>query len=607
MTQRTRAASDEPSGRASIVRVSEAHARRLSSPLLALALALVTLAPPSTTKAQALDEPLRLRAFDLQLFTPPAAQGSTFLIERPEPLPHLSFSLGLHGNAAADTFQRFDADRRTPLVGPIAQVELLAALGLFHALEVGVAVPLVLGEAVGPDASGTRPNLGDPGASADSFQIGGSDVRLALKVPLLRGDFALAAVVSMGIPPCAGESCASLPWFASSRYWSFAPSLVASGAVGIVRVSGAIAYRLRQRRGIGDFIQDDELHLAAGAAVTIVPELEAILDVQYRVGLGGPLASGRAPSVGEMPLEIDVGGRLSPSGPFSVEAGIGAGVLAGYGAPLVRGFVTLRYRIDAGGCAFGPEDEDGFEDGDFCRDPDNDGDGIEDTVDRCPNDPEDEDGFEDEDGCPELDNDGDSIPDAADACPMRSEDLDGFEDEDGCPELDNDEDGVPDGLDRCPMDPEDRDGFEDEDGCPEPGPRAVAVTVSDTRILIGETIYFEFDTDVIRPVSMPLLDQVADVIGHLDPSLRIRVEGHTDDLGSDAYNVDLSFRRARAVVEYLVSRGVARDRLEYRGYGARHGVAPNDSPQGRALNRRVEFTILRPGEQARARERRGAR
>jgi outer membrane protein OmpA-like peptidoglycan-associated protein len=95
---------------------------------------------------------------------------------------------------------------------------------------------------------------------------------------------------------------------------------------------------------------------------------------------------------------------------------------------------------------------------------------------------------------------------------------------------------------------------------------------------------------------MPLLDQVAEVIGSLDAQLRIRVEGHTDNLGGDAYNVDLSFRRARAVVEYLASRGVPRERLEYRGYGAAHPVAPNDTPQGRSLNRRVEFTILRPGE-----------
>ena len=262
-----------------------------------------------------------------------------------------------------------------------------------------------------------------------------------------------------------------------------------------------------------------------------------------------------------------------------------------------------RIRIDASSCAGGPEDQDGYMDGDFCLDPDNDGDGVEDTLDRCPNDAEDADGFLDDDGCPELDNDGDGAPDATDSCPAQSEDDDEFQDDDGCPEPDNDEDGVLDGDDQCRMDPEDDDDFQDDDGCPEPGPRAVPVTVSDTRILIGETIYFEFDTEIIRPVSYPLLDQVAEVIGTLSSGLRIRVDGHTDNQGADSYNMDLSFRRARAVVEYLASRGVARDRLEYRGYGSTHQVAPNDSPQGRSLNRRVEFTILQPGETA-SRERR---
>jgi outer membrane protein OmpA-like peptidoglycan-associated protein len=297
-------------------------------------------------------------------------------------------------------------------------------------------------------------------------------------------------------------------------------------------------------------------------------------------------------------MEVDGGLRIRPIPELAIDVGAGTGIIGGYGVPSVRGFAILRYAIEQHACEGGPEDEDGFQDGDFCRDPDNDGDGIEDELDACPNDAEDMDGFADDDGCPEVDNDADGVPDAIDVCPSQSEDDDDFNDEDGCPEPDNDEDGVADGLDRCPMDPEDRDDFEDEDGCPEPGPRTAAVTVSDTRILIGETIYFEYDTDTIRPVSMPLLDQVAEVITALSPDLRIRVEGHTDSAGTPAYNLDLSYRRARAVVEYLVGRGVPRERLEFRGYGDQHEVAPNDDPEGRALNRRVEFTILRPGEPA---------
>ncbi len=558
-------------------------------------------APTASAQEPPLDEDLRLRAFDLQLFTPPAAPGATFLIERPEPLRHLALSIGLHANVATDLFRRIPPGdvQPTTLVGPMVQGELLVALGLFEQLELGLAVPLVMASAVpsGPGADPTqmpRPDLF--GGAATSFQVGASDLRVSIKVPILRGDFSLAARVGLGLPPCAGDSCGSMPWFASTRYWTFLPELVASGVIGPIRISGALAYRMRQRREVADFIQDDEIHLAGGVTWTIVPEVLAIFDAQYRIGLGGPFVAQRGPTWTETPLELDLGARIVPMDALSFDVGVGTGVIGGYGAPSVRGFLTARYRVDAGGCALGPEDSDGFQDGDFCLDPDNDGDGVEDTVDRCANDAEDADGFQDDDGCPEADNDGDGALDPSDTCPTASEDDDDFQDEDGCPEPDNDEDGVNDGLDACPMDPEDNDDFQDEDGCPEPGPRAIPVTVSDTRILIGETIYFEFDTDVIRPVSTPLLDQVAEVIGTLDPQLRIRIEGHTDNLGGDAYNVDLSFRRSRAVVEYLASRGVARDRLEYRGYGPQHPVAPNDTPQGRALNRRVEFTILRPGE-----------
>jgi outer membrane protein OmpA-like peptidoglycan-associated protein len=265
----------------------------------------------------------------------------------------------------------------------------------------------------------------------------------------------------------------------------------------------------------------------------------------------------------------------------------------GYGAPAARVFAALRHAVGPPPCPHGPEDRDGFEDGDGCADPDNDRDGVPDEADACPFDPEDRDGFGDGDGCPDWDDDADGLEDRADRCPRQSEDRDGFEDGDGCPEPDNDQDGIPDAADACALDPEDRDGFEDDDGCPEPGPRPVSISVGEQRILVSERIYFDDDRDTIRSVSAPVLDQLADVIRTLGPGVRVLVEGHTDDTGNAAYNVDLSHRRARAVVEYLAARGVPRARLDFNGYGASRPLAPNDSPEGRALNRRVEFLLLR--------------
>jgi outer membrane protein OmpA-like peptidoglycan-associated protein len=121
----------------------------------------------------------------------------------------------------------------------------------------------------------------------------------------------------------------------------------------------------------------------------------------------------------------------------------------------------------------------------------------------------------------------------------------------------------------------------------------VSISVGDQRILVSERIYFDDDRDTIRAVSSSVLDQLAGVIRTLGPGVRVLVEGHTDDSGNAAYNVDLSHRRARSVVTYLVARGVPAAQLDFTGHGASRPLAPNDSPEGRALNRRVEFLLMR--------------
>jgi outer membrane protein OmpA-like peptidoglycan-associated protein len=369
------------------------------------------------------------------------------------------------------------------------------------------------------------------------------------------------------------------------------PRLVFRQRIAKAMLSAGLGYRLRQRTAALGLEQDDELDAALGVAVPVVGVLGVRAELRARVGIGGfSLRANENPVEGDLAASL----RLAPS--LALFLGGGTALWpgrGGYGAPLLRLLSVLRYEIETRACAFGPEDYDGYQDDDGCRDPDNDGDGIDDRVDACPNDAEDLDGFADADGCPDLDDDADGIPDAIDASPRKREDRDGFEDTDGCPEPDNDDDGVADANDACPMDPEDRDGFEDDDGCPEPGPTPVAITVGESRILVSERIYFEYDRDVIRDVSMPVLDQLAEVIRGLGTGLKVVVEGHTDDSGNAAYNLDLSHRRARAVVEYLRAREVPAARLDYVGYGSTRPVGPNDSPEGRALNRRVEFTLVR--------------
>jgi OOP family OmpA-OmpF porin len=232
-------------------------------------------------------------------------------------------------------------------------------------------------------------------------------------------------------------------------------------------------------------------------------------------------------------------------------------------------------------CPMIQEDQDGFEDRDGCPERDNDNDGLVDKVDECPNQPEDKDGFEDENGCPDEDNDQDKLADRVDQCPDLAEDADGNADDDGCPDCDDDGDGVaecPEPLDKCP-------GVKGSapDGC-------ANVVVTDTHIQIKQTIFFETGRATIKPVSYPLLDEVAKALEDR-PSIRIRVEGHTDSQGKDRYNLKLSRARAASVRRYLMGRGIAGRRMVSQGYGETRPVADNRTADGRSQNRRVEFVI----------------
>jgi len=124
-------------------------------------------------------------------------------------------------------------------------------------------------------------------------------------------------------------------------------------------------------------------------------------------------------------------------------------------------------------------------------------------------------------------------------------------------------------------------------------PKPVEVeVVAEEKIVITQKIHFEFNKSTIRPISYPILDDVAYLL-QINPQIRrVRVEGHTDWIGSDAYNQKLSERRAAAVRDYLIGKGIAADRMIAVGYGEARPIADNNTTQGRARNRRTEFTVL---------------
>jgi OOP family OmpA-OmpF porin len=127
---------------------------------------------------------------------------------------------------------------------------------------------------------------------------------------------------------------------------------------------------------------------------------------------------------------------------------------------------------------------------------------------------------------------------------------------------------------------------------PEPEPEPPRVEVQKERIQVNETIEFEYNKAVIREQSFELMAEIAKVINEHPEILKIRLEGHTDNVGGKKFNMNLSLRRARAVRDHLVKKGgVDAGRLEVAGFGFDQPVASNDTEEGRAQNRRVAFEI----------------
>jgi OmpA-OmpF porin, OOP family len=223
------------------------------------------------------------------------------------------------------------------------------------------------------------------------------------------------------------------------------------------------------------------------------------------------------------------------------------------GVPVFRGIVGIGYsprahdldgdgvQDDIDGCPDIPEDKDGFEDSDGCPEIDNvdagiidkedacrdvkgvasadpkkngcpaeaapppvpkdtDGDGVDDSVDKCPTEPEDKDGFQDEDGCPDPDNDRDGIADGVDACPLLAGEASSDPARNGCPNPDRDGDTFENDQDRCPDSAETFNGIDDEDGCPDEGGKPL-VTIDDKR-----RVRFATPLKFVGPAQAPELD-----------------------------------------------------------------------------------------------------
>jgi len=472
--------------------------------------------------------PARGDGFNGQRFAPAVGAAGGFFVERANVADHLAFGFALFLNFADDPVVQTDRDTDEAVSRPLDSVltlDLLASLGLFDVLELGIDLPihaLYDGDGLIADGQTLTPSAG----------IG--DLRLLPKAQLVRTsgrDLQLVLGVAAPITLPTGDDRA----------------LRGAGGVTVEPrlLLGLLGRRWGVYLGAGYLINtaDPPEELALGNEVTLglaatfaLSGERDILDLTVELA-GGLHAGENGPGLVEFPLEALAGVIYRPHTDWQIYGGAGPGLTNGIGAPDFRIVLGVRYAPRRTGTAA------------------------------------------------YVDRDGDGIADVHDDCPDKPEDFDGFHDEDGCPEPDNDKDGIPDDDDECPDDPEEPGG--DRDGCPERG----SIIVEKGQIVIIGKIQFETDSDRIQRKSEPLLEQIADVMKN-NPRMRVRIEGHTDDLGEEGYNQRLSEARAHSVKRALVERGVAARHLEARGYGESQPRAPNGTKAGRAKNRRVEFRVL---------------
>jgi len=324
----------------------------------------------------------------------------------------------------------------------------------------------------------------------------------------------------------------------------------------------------------------------------------------------------RYPVTENLSLSFNVGAQISPNDWLDDQAiGVNNDMFFTIMGGISYSFLT-EFDTDGDGivdskdmCANSPS---GIKVNEFGCPIDSDNDGVPDYLDECSGTPQ---GAPvDKKGCP-LDSDKDGVADYTDLCPDTSPGI--TVDDYGCP-FDSDGDGVADYLDRCPETPyevevdkygcpvdEDLDGVPDYlDQCPgtlpgvqvdEKGCEIViappASEINLNQLVLSSETSFEFNSAQLKPAAFPELDKLLEQMKKY-PMSRWKIEGHTDNVGSEDGNVKMSQMRAESVLNYFVSRGVPAVRFEVVGLGSRSPIADNSTPEGKAKNRRVEINRI---------------
>jgi OOP family OmpA-OmpF porin len=593
------------------------------APLALVTAAVVVLVLAPRARAQDATAP----AFSLQTFRPAVDSKGYVTVDASQILGHLDFSLGLVGSYAHDVLH-LAGQGATLDVEHYLTPQLQFALGLFKWVEVGLSLPVhIMFGSRGPKLTDADPNQNSSLTFSGQY-VG--DIGFHAKARLLntsRYPVGLGVLFSLYAPSGDAKK------FLGEGQVTLRPEIIVDREFGRER-------RFRLAINLGALIRPSvHSYTDQGTTLTGVPDVAGGGDfcapstmlgaapmatscgTQQTRALGSQLTYGLAVSYAIVPQKFDLIAELFGHGDLTGQAsasqlegllaakvylaqksyfeiGGGAGLLPGMtGSPAFRVFVGFIFEPSIG---------------------DRDGDGIKDDVDKCPDDPEDFDDFEDEDGCPDPDNDRDGILDRDDQCPNEpgpvenhgcpivvrppeppsDRDKDGIIDQDdecpeipgpkennGCPFLDSDGDGLLDKDDQCPHEY----GPKENNGCP---PKTSA-RIRKGHIVAMNPIFFETAKAIIKPISYPTLDAVAETLRANQQILVVEIQGHADERGNDDYNMRLTEDRAAAVKDYLIGKGVDADRLRSHGYGETKPLCKAHEEACWSQNRRVEFVILR--------------
>ena len=364
--------------------------------------------------------------------------------------------------------------------------------------------------------------------------------------------------------------------FMGSSSVEFVPTLALSTRIKWFHAAFNFFYKVMEKKQIGNLTVDDEIGMKLATAFTVHKNADVMGVFVMR-----SRATGYFKDMAESPILLNIGTKgYLLNRDLEVGGGGGFGLTEGFGNPMfhVFGQVTYHMSFEKKKPVVKPETKPEPKPEPKAEPkvkpkpepkpepvlpPDKDGDGI----------------LDDKDNCIEVKN-----PD--------QKDTDGDKKGDLC-DGDIDNDGIMNMSDGCPLEKETVNEFEDTDGCPDikPEKKLQHIEIKKNEIVVKSKIFFAFNKDIIDKKSFPTLDEVVAVLNS-NPEIKMIIEGHTDSQGDRLKNIDLSQRRADAVMKYLVAKGISAERLSAKGFGPDQPISLGKTAKDYEQNRRVEFKVV---------------